>query len=220
MDERAVLAEGARALGVTLSSQQVDQLLRLLDELERWNRAYNLTSIDGRGERITHHLLDSLSLHSLLSGTKVADVGTGAGFPGLPLAVVNPGRRFTLIDSNNKKVRFVGHAVRTLGLTNVMATHERVESMKLDAPFDDVVARAFAPLPQLLEKVAPLCGVGTRVLAMKGRNVHEEVRGVSARWVVREVRTLVVPGINEERYVVVAGLAGGQMETHRPAQAS
>ena len=207
MNERAVLADGARALGLDLSSKQIDQLLQLLDELERWNRAYNLTSIDGRAERITHHLLDSLSLQAHLSGTKVADVGTGAGFPGLPLAIANPERRFTLIDSNNKKVRFVGHATRTLGLANVTATHERVESMKLAEPFDNVVARAFAPLPQLLEKVAPLCGPGTQVLAMKAKNAHEEARGVSARWVVQEIRPLVVPGLNEERYVVVAKLA-------------
>jgi 16S rRNA (guanine527-N7)-methyltransferase len=206
MSERAILADGARALGLDLSSKQIDQLLQLLDELERWNRAFNLTSIDGRAARITHHLLDSLSLHAHLSGTKVADVGTGAGFPGLPLAIASPERRFTLIDSNNKKVRFVGHATRTLGLPNVTATHERVESMKLDEPFDNVVARAFAPLPQLLEKVAPLCGPNTQVLAMKAKNAHEEARGVPAHWILQEIRPLVVPGLNEERYVVVAKL--------------
>lgn len=208
LDERVVLAEGAKAMGLLLAPRQVDQLLQLLDELERWNRAYNLTAINDRAERVTHHLLDSLSLHAHLSGARIADVGTGAGFPGLPLAVANPERRFTLIDSNNKKVRFVGHATRTLGLTNVTATHERVESMKLAEAFDCVVARAFAPLPQLLEKVAPLCGARTRVLAMKGKNAHEEVRGVSSRWVVEEVQPLVVAGLNEERFVVVARLAG------------
>jgi len=191
-------------MGLELDATQVDRLLKLLDELDRWNRAYNLTSINGRFERITHHLLDSLCIHTLLSGTIVSDVGTGAGFPGLPLAFVNPGRRFTLIDSNNKKVRFISHVVRTLGVTNVVPTHERVESMSLSDRADTVVARAFAPLSQLLEKVAPLCGPDTQVLAMKGKNAHEEARGLTPGWTIQEVRPLVVPGLNEERFVVVA----------------
>jgi 16S rRNA (guanine527-N7)-methyltransferase len=203
MDERSVLSNGARAMGLALSSKQVDQLLQLLDELDRWNRAYNLTSIDGREERITHHLLDSLSVHAYLSGTKVADVGTGPGFPGLPLAIVNPSRRFTLIDSNNKKIRFVNHATRTLGLTNVTATHERVESMKLAEPFDVVVARAFAPLPQLLEKVAPLCGPATQILAMKGKNAAAEASAVPPNWKVEQIHPLAVPSLNEDRFLVV-----------------
>jgi 16S rRNA (guanine527-N7)-methyltransferase len=204
MAEQTDLIEAAREMGLALSADQAARLLQLLDELERWNRAYNLTSIDGREERITHHLLDSLSIHPYLSGTKVSDVGTGPGFPGLPLAIADPVRRFTLIDSNNKKVRFVAHAARTLGLTNVIATHVRVESMTPPEPPDTVVARAFAPLPQLLEKVAPLCGSATHVLAMKGKNVHEEVRGVGAGWNIETVQALEVPGLNEERYVVVA----------------
>jgi 16S rRNA (guanine527-N7)-methyltransferase len=204
MDERTQLMNGARALGAPLTDAQATQLLQLLDELERWNRAYNLTSINDRHERITHHLLDSLSVHPYLSGTKVADVGTGAGFPGLPLAVVNPERRFTLIDSNNKKVRFVGHAARTLGLTNVIPLHARVEQMKPAEPFDTVIARAFAALPRLLEQVAPLCGPGTHVLAMKGKNAELEAREVSAPWQVTRLDPLTVPGLNEARHVVIA----------------
>src|SRR5262245_32522616 len=106
MDERIQLIEGARALGITLTPDTAARLLRLLDELTHWNRSYNLTAIIQREKMITHHLLDSLSIHAALRGLTIADVGTGAGFPGLPLAVVNPERQFTLIDSNSKKVRF------------------------------------------------------------------------------------------------------------------
>src|ERR1700722_8495166 len=111
---------------------------------------------------LTHHLLDSLAIHADLVGGRVADVGTGAGFPGLPLALVQPARRFTLIDSNGKKQRFVAHAARTLGLANVEPMHARVEEMRPAQAFETVVARAFAPLPQLLQRVAPLCGPVTR----------------------------------------------------------
>lgn len=203
MDERATLIQGAEALGVSLPAEAATRLLRLLDELERWNRAYNLTSIVDRAEMLTHHLLDSLSIHGELRGTAVADVGTGAGFPGLPLAITAPQRHFTLIDSGNKKIRFVAHAVRALGLENVAAVHSRVEVMRPAAPFDCVVARAFASLPDLLERIVPLCGEHTRVLAMKGRHPEEEVAAVRAPWRILETRRLQVPGLGEERHLVV-----------------
>jgi 16S rRNA (guanine527-N7)-methyltransferase len=138
-----------------------------------------------------------------LHGLAVADVGTGAGFPGLPLAIVDPERRFTLIDSNNKKVRFVGHAARTLALNNVTAVHSRAENFASnEKPFDTVVARAFAALPELLKLVSPLCGPQTRVLAMKGKRPDDEIAGVPPAWRVLEVQALLVPGLNEERHLV------------------
>jgi 16S rRNA (guanine527-N7)-methyltransferase len=202
--EQEEVIGGAQKLGVSLSAQQAEKLIRLLDELAKWNRTHNLTAITEREEMITHHLLDSLSVNAELRGSTVADVGTGAGFPGLPLAVVNPQRAFTLIDSNNKKVRFVAHAARTLGLTNVTAVHARAEVPGAGAePFDIVIARAFAALPELLAKVAPLCGPDTRVLAMKGKRPDDEIAGVPADWRVIETRALIVPGLNAERHLVI-----------------
>jgi 16S rRNA (guanine527-N7)-methyltransferase len=207
-DEHAALLAGARELGVALNDAMAAALLRLLDELTHWNRAYNLTAITGRAQMLTHHLLDSLSVAPFVQGSTVADVGTGAGFPGLPLALLAPQRRFVLMDSNGKKQRFVAHAARTLGLTNVEALHARVEEVRPAQPFDTVVARAFAALPQMLEWVAPLCGPGTRVLAMKGRLPEGEIAGVASPWVVGEVVPLRVPGLNEERHVLIASRLG------------
>jgi 16S rRNA (guanine527-N7)-methyltransferase len=209
VDERSALVEAAASFGTPLAPDSADLLLKLIDELLRWNRTYNLTAITRRDEAITHHLLDSLSVQSALHGTTVADVGTGAGFPGLPLAVVEPGRQFTLIDSNNKKVRFVGHAAHLLGLSNVTAIHARSESFKAAKPFDTVIARAFAALPELLKLVGPLCGPQTRVLAMKGKRPDEEIAGVPSAWKVLEVRPLSVPGLNEERHLVTLQRAEG-----------
>ena len=195
------LMHGAATLGVTLTEADAARLLRLLDELERWNRTYNLTAIRDRDEMLTHHLLDSLSIHPDLTGSTVADVGTGAGFPGLPLAVLNPQRRFTLIDSAGKKIRFVQHAARELGLTNVEGLHGRVEAVK-GRNFDTVVARAFAALPQLVGLVAPLCGPQTRVLAMKGKWPQAEIDGLPPEWYAQSSRELFVPGLNESRCVL------------------
>jgi 16S rRNA (guanine527-N7)-methyltransferase len=116
---------------------------------------------------------------------------------------VNPERRFTLIDSAGKKIRFVSHAAHALGLTNVEAVHGRVESLHPQKPFDTVVARAFAPLPKMLETVAPLCGPQSRVLAMKGKWPQEEVDGIPAGWRVERSREVVVPGLAEARCTIV-----------------
>jgi len=196
------LVHGAATLGVNLTDADAARLLRLLDELERWNRTYNLTAIRNRDEMLTHHLLDSLSIHPDLHGTTLADVGTGAGFPGLPLAVLNPERRFTLIDSNGKKIRFVQHAARELGLGNVEGLHGRVEMIQ-GRSFDTVVARAFAALPDLVANIAPLCGPQTRVLAMKGKWPQDEIDGLPPEWRQQGSRELIIPGLDESRCVVV-----------------
>jgi 16S rRNA (guanine527-N7)-methyltransferase len=191
----------AALLGVSLSVPDAGRLLHLLDELERWNRTYNLTAIRARNDMLTHHLLDSLSIHRDLHGSTVADVGTGAGFPGLPLAVVNPERRFTLIDSNGKKIRFVQHAVRELGLANVEGVHARVGAVR--RVFHTVVARAFSTLPDLVAEVAHLCGPDTRILAMKGKWQQNEIDSLPAGWKHDESHTLAIPGLDEARCVVV-----------------
>jgi 16S rRNA (guanine527-N7)-methyltransferase len=200
------LIADATHLGIPLTEPDGVRLLQLLDELERWNRTYNLTAITDREAMLTHHILDSLAIHPDLHGTTVADVGTGAGFPGLPLALVNPQRRFTLIDSNGKKARFVSHAAGTLGLTNVTAVHARAESLHPGSPFDTVVARAFAALPELLATVAPLCGPDTRVLAMKGRWPAEELEALPPAWRMITSRPLTVPGLREARCVITLQL--------------
>lgn len=201
--ETESLVSNAARMGVDLAPPKAQLLQHLLDELGRWNQAYNLTALSTREEWLTHHLLDSLSVAPLLAGRRIADVGTGAGFPGLVLAVLQPEREFTLIDSNGKKIRFVRHAVRALDLTNVVAEQARAESLRPAEPFDTVVARAFAALPELAERVRDLCGPGTRVLAMKGRRPDDELAALDReQWQVADVMPLRVPGLDAERHVV------------------
>lgn len=200
--ERQQLIDDAGALGVLLSDEQAARALTLLDELSTWNRSYNLTAITERGAMIRGHLLDCLAAHVDLAGTRIADVGTGAGFPGLPLALVSPQRAFTLIDSVAKKIRFVTHAVRKLELANVTPLQARVETLSPDAAFDTVLARAYAALPDLLESVAGLCGPATRVLALKGRYPADELAQLPAGWRLEHSRALTIPGLGAERHIL------------------
>jgi 16S rRNA (guanine527-N7)-methyltransferase len=200
------LVAGAGALGVALDPTQAQQLLTLVDELLRWNLNVNLTSIDDPARALTHHLLDSLSANDELQGTRIADVGTGGGFPGLPLAVVNPQRQFTLIDATAKKLLFVDHAVTVLGLANVTTRHARVEQIKGEVPFDTVISRAFAPLPRLLDWMAPLCDGHTRVVAMKGRwppaPGTDDAGPMPRGWRLEGARRVEVPGLLAERHLL------------------
>jgi 16S rRNA (guanine527-N7)-methyltransferase len=201
------LQRDAATLGVRLGAGDAARLIRLTEELALWNRSYNLTAIAAPREMLTHHLLDSLAINADLKGARIADAGTGAGFPGLPLALVNPGRQFTLIDATAKKLRFVTHAAQVLDLGNVTVLHGRVEALRPEAPFDTVVARAFAPLPKLLAQVRPLCGPRTRMLAMKGKRPDAELAAVARPWRIAGVRELAVPGLDKARCVITLELA-------------
>jgi 16S rRNA (guanine527-N7)-methyltransferase len=209
------LVKDAATLGVPLTGEDAARLLTLTEELARWNRSYNLTAISSPAAMVTRHLLDSLAVNPDLAGTGIADAGTGAGFPGLPLAVCNPQRHFTLIDATAKKVRFVAHAASLLQLTNVTAVHARVESLQIEVPFDTVLARAVAPIPELLERVAPLCGPQTRVLAMKGKWPQEELAALEPPWRVVSSRELIIPGLDAARCVIA--LARGDSAPHEAA---
>lgn len=219
MGELQTLIDSAAALEVTLNEAQAGALLRLLDELSAWNKAYNLTAITERSAMLTHHLLDSLSVNTDLAGSRIADVGTGAGFPGLPLALLNPERHFTLIDSSGKKIRFVAHAARTLGLGNVEAVHRRAEDLVVATPFDTVVARALAALPEFLKTVKSLCGPATRVLAMKGRYPSAEIAALPPAWQLAASRPVTVPGLAAERHVLTL-VAPGLMRADLPGAAA
>jgi 16S rRNA (guanine527-N7)-methyltransferase len=194
------LIDDAAAMGVTLNDTQAARLLRLLDELAIWNRSYSLTAITARDAMISAHLLDSLAAQPDLAGHLIADVGTGAGFPGLPLAVLESRRSFTLIDSVAKKIRFVTHATRTLELSNVTAVQARVESLSPDTAFDTVIARAYATLPDLLHSVQGLCGPATRVVALKGRYPDDELAELPRGWRLTQARALQIPRLGAERH--------------------
>ncbi len=199
---RPLLIDGAAQLGISLSAAQADQLLRLLDELDDWNQRMNLTAIRERGQQITKHLLDSLSVQPFLRGTRIADVGTGAGFPGIPLAIVNPDREFTLLDSTAKKLKFVDHVAQLLGLSNIKTWHTRAEDYKPEQRFDIVISRAVGPVVRFMQWSSHLCVGGGRLLAMKGRYPHEELEKLPNGWKLAAVHRLEVPGLDEERHVV------------------
>jgi 16S rRNA (guanine527-N7)-methyltransferase len=196
------LADGAAQLGIELSESQVGQLLRVLDELDDWNQRMNLTAIRERPAQITKHLLDSLAVHAHLHGERFIDIGTGAGFPGLPLAIVRPDASFTLLDSTAKKLKFIDHVVQLLGLKNVSTVHARAETYRPAQRFDAVLSRAVGPIERFVKWSGHLCVGGGRLLAMKGRYPTDELEELSSGWKLAAVHRLKVPGLDEERHLV------------------
>jgi 16S rRNA (guanine527-N7)-methyltransferase len=198
----ARLSAGLRALGVELAPAQVAALGTLLDELADWNTRVNLTAIRDPAEAVDKHLLDSLAVRPLLKGLAVADVGSGAGFPGLPLAIADTDRRFTLVESTGKKAKFLRHVVARLDLPNVEVVPLRAESYKPPLPFDSVIARALGPLAEFVRVAGHLAGRGGRLLAMKGKVPEDEIQALPAGWKLLAVHPVAVPGLDAERCVV------------------
>jgi 16S rRNA (guanine527-N7)-methyltransferase len=200
--ERDILASGAREIGIDIADAGIETLLRLVVELELGNAQFNLTAIRDRPGMLRKHVLDSLTLQPYLRGARVADVGTGAGFPGLVLAIVNPQRRFTLIEGTGKKARFVEQTAARLGLDNVQVVNSRAESYRPFELFDTVVARALASLGDFVAYAGHLCIPGGRLLAMKGRRPEEEISALPRSFRVLAVHRLSVPGLADERHLV------------------
>ncbi len=189
-------------------TDHAEQFDALLDELERWNRKVNLTAIRDRDEMVTAHIVDSLVARPLLEGETILDVGTGPGFPGLPLAIVEPDREFTLLDSNNKKIMFVQHVAGLLGLSNVRAVKGRGEDYAPGHRFDTVIARALAALPRLVEIAGHHVREDGVFVALKGRYPTEELEELTAPWSY-EVEELDVPGLESgSRHAVLLRRAG------------
>ena len=184
---RTRLDQGLTALGLALPAPERERLLAYLRLLGRWNNAYNLTAIRDPLDMVTRHLLDSLAVAPHLAGTRVLDVGTGPGLPGIPLAVACPALGFTLLDANAKKTRFVVQAVGELALKNVEVVQTRVENYRPSRTFDTVVSRAFASIAAMLAAARHLCAPGGRFLAMKGAYPEEELKALPSGYDVRVV---------------------------------
>jgi 16S rRNA (guanine527-N7)-methyltransferase len=174
------IAAGAADLGQDLTAGAAAQLAALLSELQRWGKRINLTAILDPDEMIAAHVLDSLAVRPLLQGPQIIDIGTGAGFPGLPLAIVEPDLEFTLLDSNGKKISFVTHMIAELGLSNVTAAKARAEDYAPGNRFDTVIARALATVPRLVELSAHLVREDGQLLALKGKYPAEELEPITA----------------------------------------
>jgi len=177
-------------------------LLKYLGELVSWNRAYSLTSVREPAEMVTRHLLDSLSILPHVEG-RTCDVGSGAGLPGIPLALANPALHVSLLDSTGKKARFLRHAQRTLPLTNVEVIEARAERYVPPQRFDTVVTRAFGSLRDFLEATARLGAERARWLAMKGKLDRKELADVPPGFRVEQEIQLTVPGLDEERHLIL-----------------
>jgi 16S rRNA (guanine527-N7)-methyltransferase len=198
---QARLDHGLAQLGMDLPPAARTTLLDYVDLLERWNGAYNLTAVRDPLDMVTRHLLDSLAIAPYVRGETLADLGSGAGLPGLPLAIIAPERRVTVVDSNGKKTRFLRTAVRALKLANVDVVEARVE--KLDGRYDCVTARAFASLADMLGWGGRLLADGGQWLAMKGRIDDDEFAALPDGFGVDAVHTLNVPGLDAQRHLVV-----------------
>ena len=200
-DLRPDLEAGLRQLG--LDAALAEPLLAYLALLARWNATYNLTAIRDPREMLVKHLLDSLAMHAHLDGIEsLADLGTGPGLPGIPLAIARPGLQVTLVESNGKKARFLREAARQLKLGNASVVESRIEAFDAPGRFDAITARALATLPLILQLGGHLLQPQGRLLAMKGVVPGDEIAALPAGWRVAAVHPLRVPGLDAERHLV------------------
>ncbi len=197
---RIRLDEGLSDMGLELSEEQRQRLMRFLTLLMRWNRTYNLTAVRDPLEAVTRHLLDSLAVLPYLAGSPVLDLGTGPGLPGIPLAIAQPSAHFVLLDSNGKKIRFVRQAALELELEGIEAIQARMESYRPPRKFATIVSRAVTELETLWQVAEPLLASPGRLLIMKGRRPEAELAALSAPD--PRCRRLSVPGLEADRHLI------------------
>lgn len=189
--------------GISLTDHQKNQLVAYVDMLNKWNKAYNLTSVRDPGEMLVRHILDSIVVAPHLQGQRFIDVGTGPGLPGIPLSIVRPESHFTLLDSLGKRVRFLRQVQHELKLDNITPVQSRVEEFPSEPPFDGVISRAFASLNDMVSWCHHLPGENGRFYALKGVLPEDEIASLPAEFSVESVVKLRVPQLEGERHLVV-----------------
>jgi len=199
----SALKEGIAAQGLQVEDQARAAMLQYLGLLQRWNKAYNLTSIKDPVQMLSYHLLDSLSIGPHLQGQSFIDVGTGAGLPGIPLAVTHPDKNFSLLDSNGKKIRFLFQIKTALKLSNVKEMQGRVDEYKPEQRYDGVISRAFASLSDMIDGSEHLLVPGGRFYAMKGRYPDKELSALPKGYKVEQAIELEVPTLDQQRHLII-----------------
>jgi 16S rRNA (guanine527-N7)-methyltransferase len=197
-----LLRQGIAGTGLALPPAAMDQLANYLDLLVKWNRVYNLTAIRDEAKLVSHHVLDSLAVVGHLPGGNIVDVGSGAGLPGIPIAISCPGREVILLDSNHKKGAFLQQAIAELGLATVRVVTERVETYRPANPFKTVISRAFSDLADFINLAGHLCAADGAMIAMKGLHPDEEIARLPSTWKVEKVIRLDIPQLEASRHLV------------------
>ncbi|HEY9396304.1 MAG TPA: 16S rRNA (guanine(527)-N(7))-methyltransferase RsmG [Burkholderiales bacterium] len=205
MTPRDVVLQGAALLAVPVTAAQTDQLLAYIDLLLKWNKVYNLTAVRDADAMLTQHILDSLAVVPHIPPGRLLDVGSGPGLPGVPIAIVEPARSVSMLDSNTKKAAFIRQAAGALKLQNVSVYSQRVEDLQASTPFSVVISRAFAELRLFVQWCSHLIEPGGVLAAMKGIYPNEEIERLPAGFEVQRVVRLNVPGLEAERHLVLIG---------------
>ncbi len=202
VDLTTTLRAGLQALEIGQDSARALRLIDFIKLIEKWNRVYNLTAVHDPVKMIPVHLLDSLSVLRYIKGANITDVGSGAGIPGIPLAIYQPDKQFVLVDSDAKKTRFMQQAVMELSLTNVRVCRTRVEDFPETERFDTVICRAFSNIVEFVNSAGSLCKQTGRLLALKGKYPGKEIAQLPTGYEVVKVDRLVVLGLERQRHVV------------------
>jgi 16S rRNA (guanine527-N7)-methyltransferase len=202
-DPKAQLERGLEELGLRLDRSARKRLLTFAELLEKWNRVYNLTSIRGAEQIVSGHLLDCLAIIPHIDAARALDVGSGAGFPGIPLAIACPAMQITLLDSNQKKAAFLRQAVGELQLDNATVVEDRVEAWQPQEKFDLIVSRALADTGEFVRWSRHLLAAGGTFAAMKGVVPHDELERLPQGYRVRKIVPLTVPGLEAQRHLIL-----------------
>jgi 16S rRNA (guanine527-N7)-methyltransferase len=197
-----LLRQGLPELGIPADEALVTAFAGFLQLLAQWNENINLTGIREPAAMVSLHILDSLTARPFLKGERIVDVGCGAGLPGIPLAMTEPARHFTLVDGTLKKIRFVRQAIADLELANAEAIHVRIEDHRPVRLYDTVICRALSSLPDFVRRAERVVAPGGQLLAMKGKLPVEEIKDLPAGWRAAAVTPVRIPGVDAERHIV------------------
>ncbi len=197
------LAQLIEQAGMNIPAEQQAQLIGYVEMLHKWNKAYNLTSVRDPNEMIVKHIMDSIVVSQHLDGQSYIDVGTGPGLPGIPLAIINPEKTFTLLDSLGKRIRFIRQVLHELKITNVTAVQSRVEDFQPEQGFDGVLSRAFASMSDMVNWCHHLPSPQGQFLALKGQVDQVEIDELPAGCSVTDIKPLTVPGLEGQRHLVI-----------------